>query len=194
MRLLLTELSARLAAHHPDPEDPRHRPFLTPPLTPAAVLLPLFEKQGETHLLLTERTHKVSHHKGQISFPGGKQDPEDPDLWATALRETFEEVGVAPEHVTHVGQLPALPTITRFCITPYVGWIPYPYTFVPSPDEIETLIEVPLSHLRDPFYRRIDEREVFGHRIPVYYYQYQSFTIWGVTGQLLFDFLNVLDA
>ena len=66
--------------------------------------------------------------------------------------------------------------------------------FLPDPDEIETLIEVPLSHLRDPFYRRIDEREVFGHRIPVYYYQYQGFTIWGVTGQLIFDFLNVLDA
>lgn len=135
-----TELAQRLERHAPSWSS-----FLPEPgaMTPAAVLLPIFYKAGEAHILLTMRTDQVSHHKGQISFPGGKSEPNDQSLAETALRESWEEVGLRREDVRLIGQMKPMPTLTRFWVHPFVGLIPYPYAFEVNPGEIATLIEVP---------------------------------------------------
>ncbi|MGD8625868.1 MAG: CoA pyrophosphatase, partial [Anaerolineae bacterium] len=94
-----------------------------PGLICAAVLIPLLYKEGEWHVAVTQRTHDVEHHKGQISFPGGACEPGDADLQATALRETWEEIGVPPETVEVLGTLDDFETISHFVVTPFVGVI-----------------------------------------------------------------------
>ena len=159
----------------------------------AAVLIPLFKKTGEYHILFTKRTEKVPHHKGQISFPGGQWDKEDPDLLATALRETEEEMGIAPQDVQILGELDDFCTASSdFCISPFVGLIPYPYPFRVNPHEIAEVIEAPLDVLRQENHMR---QEIFsrdGEPFPVYFYEYQDYTIWGATARILKEFLDLL--
>jgi len=159
----------------------------------AAVLIPLFKKTGEYHILFTKRTEKVAHHKGQISFPGGQRDKKDPDLLTTALRETEEEMGIAPKDVQILGELDDFCTAsTDFCISPFVGLIPYPYPFRVNPHEIAEVIEAPLRVLRQENQMR---QEIFlrdGEPFPVYFYEYQDYTIWGATARILKEFLDLL--
>ena len=102
-------------------------------LVPAAVMVLLYERDGEEHLLFQVRTHHVEHHKGEISLPGGAQDPEDGTLLMTALRETEEEIGVAASDIEIYGQLDDTPTRSNFVMSPFVGAItapgPYPFEF-----------------------------------------------------------------
>lgn len=159
----------------------------------AAVLIPLFKKDGEYHILFTKRTEKVEHHKGQVSFPGGRQDKKDPNLLATALREAEEEMGIVPKDVKILGELDDFCTAsTDFCISPFVALIPYPYPFQVNPHEIAEVIEAPLSALRQESQMR---QEIFlrdGEPFPVYFYEYQSYTIWGATARILKEFLDLL--
>ena len=105
------------------------------PLAPAAVILPLYQKDGEYHILFTKRTEHLEYHKGQVCFPGGGCDEQDKSLVDTALRETFEEIGVRPLDVEILGQLDNMGTVSSsFLITPFVGLIPYPYEFVVNRD------------------------------------------------------------
>lgn len=161
-------------------------------LTPAAILIPIFEKDNQTHILFTKRTDKVSHHKGQISFPGGKFDLTDKDLEETALRETYEEIGVETKDINIIGKINNMITNTSFIITPYVGTIPYPYDIKVSENEIDELIYVPVSHLLDKAFFREEQRYFNGQNITIYYYDYLKYTIWGVTGKILFDFLTLI--
>ena len=162
-------------------------------LVPAAVLIPLFFRAQEPWILLTERTHRVSHHKGQIAFPGGKfEAQQDADLAATALRESEEEVGLKAQDVKLLGAMQPMPTFTGFHVHPFVAEIPTDYHFVANPAEIETLIEVPLGHLQDTRFQRCVQRHWQGREYPVYYFEYQRFTIWGITGHLLYDFLQLI--
>jgi 8-oxo-dGTP pyrophosphatase MutT (NUDIX family) len=184
------DLARRLPQHQASWE----QDFGTETMTDAAVLIPLFYKEGQAHVLLTRRTDFVSHHKGQISFPGGKFEPNaDLNLAATALRESWEEVGLRVEDVRLLGQMQPMPTLTRFMIYPFVGVIPYPYPFQSNPGEIDTLIEVPLAHLLNPQYRRTGYRSFAGKEYQIYYFDYLEFTIWGITGHLLHDFLLLLN-
>jgi 8-oxo-dGTP pyrophosphatase MutT (NUDIX family) len=159
----------------------------------AAVLIPLFKKAGEYHILFTKRTEKVEHHKGQISFPGGRQDKKDPNLLTTALREAEEEMGIAPKDVQILGELDDFCTSsTDFCISPFVALIPYPYPFQVNPHEIAEVIEAPLSALRQEGQMR---QEIFlrdGEPFPVYFFEYQNHTIWGATARILKEFLDLL--
>ncbi len=161
-------------------------------LTPAAVLIPLFCKQGDMHLLFTERTKRVRHHKGQISFPGGARHDEDTDLLDTALRETYEEVGVAPDDVEVLGRLDQSRTITNYVITPYLGMIPYPYPFVTNPAEVEQLIEVPLSFILEDANLINDEVDFDGTRLVAEQYRYNGVVIWGATLRILHQLRNTL--
>jgi len=163
-----------------------------PGMTRAAVLIPLFKKNGEYHILFTRRTDKVEHHKGQISFPGGRKDEADKDLLATALREAEEEMGIRREDVQVLGELDDICTVTHFCVSPFVGVIPYPYPFRVSPREIEEVIEVPLAVLFEKSNLRKEFRELQGKRWPVYYYQYDRHTIWGATASILKQLLDLL--
>jgi len=160
----------------------------------AAVLLLIYEVHSEPHILFTLRTHLVETHKGQISFPGGAADPEDDDLRLTALRETYEELGVRPEHVEVVGQLDDSPSISGFMVTPYVGFIrgPVPYRFLPNRHEVAELIEVPLTHLMDRANVTEEVRQIDGRDLVMYSYLFKGHVIWGLTARILRQFLDLL--
>jgi len=163
-----------------------------PPFSHAAVLVPLFQKDGDCHLLFTKRSEEVKYHKGEISFPGGVVDEEDRELIHTALREADEEIGLKESDVQIIGVLDDIVTITEFIVTPIVGLFSYPYPFKISEVEIAELIEVPLASLleEDSF----SEREIFrgGQREVVFAYQYERHVIWGATARILKQFLDLI--
>lgn len=153
-------------------------------LIPAAVFVPLFRKNSSWHLLLTSRSAKVRYHKKQISFPGGMYNREDGNLLTTALRETEEELGIKASDIEVWGQLEETPTPTRFLITPFVGTFPYPYQLRPSADEIDHILEIPISHFIDTN-PAIQMMEFLGktHEIP--FYRANGRWIWGATGRIV---------
>ena len=163
-----------------------------PPFFHAAVLVPLFQKGEDCHLLFTKRSDQVKYHKGEISFPGGVVDEEDLELVNTALREAHEEIGLEKRDVEIVGILDDIVTVTQFIVTPVVGLFPYPYPFRVSEVEIAELIEVPLTSLLDE--NSFSEREIFrgGQNEIVYAYQYEKHVIWGATARILKQFLDLI--
>ncbi len=160
--------------------------------TPASVVIPLYQYKNETNIVFTKRSYKVRHHKGQISFPGGKFDKEDENLEITAFRETYEELGIKKEDLKLIGKMEEMVTITNFIVTPYVGIFEYPYDFKISEDEIDLIIHAPLKHFLDDSVLRIEEKVILGEKLKVYFFSYKEHTIWGVTGKILYDFLNIL--
>ncbi|MBS3919712.1 MAG: CoA pyrophosphatase [Deltaproteobacteria bacterium] len=165
-----------------------------PSFARAAVLVPLFNKEGSCHLLLTKRTDLVKYHKGEISFPGGMVDEDDLSLEKTALREAFEEIGLKEEDVQIIGALDDIITVTDFIVTPFVGLFPYPYRFETSSVEIAELIEVPLSFLLTK--ENFNEQEItrMGRREIISAYQYGKHTIWGATARILKQFLELISS
>ncbi|HLZ71564.1 MAG TPA: CoA pyrophosphatase [Dehalococcoidia bacterium] len=164
-----------------------------PDAMPSAVLVPLIHHGGADRVILTVRSHDVEHHKGQISFPGGAVHAADADLAATALRETWEEIGVRPEDVELLGQLDDIVTISNFVVAPFVGVIGHgPYEFVPSPIEVAEVIEPPLAHLLDPatLVWEAREGEAGASRHPALWYE--GHRIWGATARMLYGFLQLL--
>ena len=163
-----------------------------PPLARAAVLVPLFKKGEDCHIVFTTRSDNVRYHKGEISFPGGVFDEKDLELQQTALREAFEEIGLKESDVQIIGVLDDIITVTQFIVTPFVGLFPYPYPFELSPIEIAELIEVPLSALLDE--DCFSEREIIrGTRKEVVLaYQYENHIIWGATARILKQFLDLI--
>jgi len=165
-----------------------------PSLARAAVLIPLFQKGQDCHIVFTKRSDNVRYHKGEISFPGGVFDEEDLELQRTALREAFEEIGLKEDDVQIIGILDDIITVTQFIVTPFIGLFPYPYPFELSAIEIAELIEVPLSALlnEDCF----SEREIIrgtGKEV-VLAYQYQNHIIWGATARILKQFLDLISS
>jgi len=163
-----------------------------PPFSHAAVLVPLFKKGEDCHLLFTKRSDQVKHHKGEISFPGGVVDEEDLELINTALREAHEEIGLKKSDVQILGILDDIVTITEFIVTPIVGLFPYPYPFKVSEVEIAELIEVPLSSLLRE--KSFSDKEIIrgGQKEIVYAYQYEKHIIWGATARILKQFLDLI--
>lgn len=162
-------------------------------LTPAAVMLLLYRKDGEYCVLLNKRSMAVEHHKGEMSFPGGAKDPEDADFKATALRETYEEMGISPEDITILGRLDDNVTRSNFLVKVFVGAIPYPYEFRPSSIEIAEVVEIPIGILRDPATLRWDSRIEDGKRVPVRSYGYRQHLVYGATAKILDQFLDIID-
>jgi 8-oxo-dGTP pyrophosphatase MutT (NUDIX family) len=175
----------------------RHVPLLLPPeisRRQAAVLLPLFQGASDYHVVFTKRTDTLKHHKGQISFPGGSFEPADGDLLTTALRESYEEVGIQPNHVRILGRLDDLATFsTPFTISPFVGLIPYPYPFRPNPLEVAMVFDVPVSVLADPsvgcsYVRARDD----GATIIDYEFHIDGHVIWGATARIVRHLLTLM--
>ncbi len=169
------------------------REQLTGTLTPAGVLVPIFDRpDAGLSVLLTQRSAELKHHAGQISFPGGRMEPGDGDIATTALRETEEEVGIRSEHVTVVGYLPAMPTITGYAVTPIIGLVAA--AAVPEVDrtEVEFAFEVPLSFLLNPDNRRIVGRDLHGTTVPMTEFHYEQHRIWGATAMIILEFIKVL--
>ena len=160
--------------------------FSNKPLHPAAVLIPIYKKDGEYHVLLTKRTEEMEYHKGQICFPGGSHHKEDGNLKDTALREAYEEVGIHPEDVEILGELDSMGTLTsNFLITPFVGIIPYPYKFTVNKHEIDELIEVPFTSLADDSNYWEETRSAEGVTGKASFFRYKDKVIWGATARIL---------
>ncbi len=170
----------------------RSEPAGTADLVAAGVLAPLFFKDAAPHLLFTQRTFTVKDHRGQISFPGGVRHQCDPDLRATALRETQEEIGLDPQVVEVLGALPPVDTITGYRITPFVGVIPHPYDFRPNPLEVKRLLLLPLEDFYEPGRWSTGIYHYQGRATPVFYWRYNREVIWGATAQILLHLLAQL--
>lgn len=164
-------------------------------LIEAAVLIPIFRKEGEYHILFTQRSDQVAHHKGQVSFPGGGRSHSDTSLRDTAIRESREEVGLKAEDIEIVGELDDTPTTTSgYNISPFVAFIPYPYKFKLSPFEISEIFSIPVSALLYKVKKK-KERYTFGGRVFVgYSYEYEGRVIWGATAKIVQQFLEVWES
>jgi 8-oxo-dGTP pyrophosphatase MutT (NUDIX family) len=168
------------------------RRLLSQPLKPAGVLIPLFERPSGIAVLLTERSADLKNHAGQISFPGGQMEDGDPDIAATALRETFEEVGIAPELVEVFGYMRAMPTITGYAVTPVVGRVATEAELRLDPTEVESAFEVPLEFLLDVHNARRGERRYKGRTFPTVEYRFEGHRIWGATASIIVQFSKIV--
>lgn len=163
---------------------------------PAAVLVPLFERAGGWWVLLTRRTETVTTHQGQICFPGGRHEPTDESLAATALRECHEEIGLAPDAVRLLGPLDDHQTVFGVRISPYLGLIPADYPFRPQADEVAAIIELPLAFFTNPANRRVERfpAPTGGHREVHFFDRDPEPPVWGATARILAHWLDALAA
>ncbi len=159
-------------------------------LRPAAVLLLFYQRDGEDYFLFTRRTEHMPHHRGEISFPGGKRHSGAIDLQETALRETEEEMGIRREDVTILGRLDDFISFHGYHIVPFVGTFPYPYPFQADPREIAEVLEVPLRLLLDPDLVREEDWSHRGRYYPVHFFTVGRHEIWGLTAAILRQFLR----
>ena len=180
-----------------------HAPLLDemqPPVSPdevfrqAAVLLLVYPRGGEEHMVFMRRTETVMHHKGQISLPGGARDGTDPDDMFTALRETQEELGIDPALVEIAGTMsPIYARVSGFMITPVIGKLKADapdLAFSPNPEEVAEVIEVPMRILRDPETHHTRPVTHEGLTYNLHYYTYGSYEIWGATGRILYEYFK----
>ncbi len=161
-------------------------------LTPAAVLFPIVLRAEAPTVMLTQRTAHLRDHAGQISFPGGRIEPEDPSVLHAALREAEEEVGLAPEQVRVVGYLPEYRTSTGFSVTPVVGLVTPPFSVRPDPFEVAEVFEVPLSFLLDPANHQRHEVHWRGRLRQYYAMPYGDYFIWGATAGMIVSLSRLL--
>jgi 8-oxo-dGTP pyrophosphatase MutT (NUDIX family) len=153
--------------------------------TLAAVLVPLVNRPEGLSVLLTQRSADLPDHPGQISFPGGRVEPDDPSLAAAALREAAEEVGLPGERVAILGQLADYETVTGYRVTPVVGWVEPPFTLAPDPIEVADVFEVPLGFLLDPANQQRHFRMLGSRRRDFWAIPYGERYIWGATAAML---------
>jgi 8-oxo-dGTP pyrophosphatase MutT (NUDIX family) len=165
---------------------------LTANLRPAGVLIPIIERRASLSVLLTVRSSELTHHAGQISFPGGGMESHDIDIAATALREAQEEVGIHPHDVDIAGFLLPTPTVTGFAVTPVVGFVRETFSLRLDPVEVETAFEVPLDFLMDVRNEEHSEREFRGSTFPVVTFHYDGHRIWGATASILVTLRHTL--
>ena len=171
------------------PVDTRQR--LTESLTPAGILIPVMQHDpGRLALLLTQRSAGLRHHAGQVSFPGGRMEACDGDIAATALRETEEEVGIAPGQVDIIGFLRPMPTVTGFAVTPVVGLIEHGTEPAIDTIEVDSAFEVPLAFLLKPANRVFVERRLHGSTVTMAEYHFNDRRIWGATAFIIDRFIN----
>lgn len=158
----------------------------------AAVLVPIYSKQGQYYILFTRRTDKVKEHKGEISFPGGAYQEGDGTLVGTALRECAEEIGLMSDKVEVLGELDDMVTaVSNYIVTPLVGLIPWPYLFKMDEEEVEEIIEVPIRALLDKGCLEQKTEIIEGVEDTLLFYHYQDRVIWGATAQILKQFLDI---
>jgi 8-oxo-dGTP pyrophosphatase MutT (NUDIX family) len=158
----------------------------------AAVLVPLMTRAEGLHVLYTRRSDRLSSHRGQVAFPGGRFDPRDPHLLAAALRETHEEVGIAPDSVEVLGSFEGRETrASEIFVTPFVGIVRGPVAMRPDPKEVAEIFEVPLAALSDRRYR--GEYKWSNNGSTSYHpaILYGGQTIWGLTYYLTLRFLEL---
>jgi 8-oxo-dGTP pyrophosphatase MutT (NUDIX family) len=164
----------------------------------AAVLVPMFERGDDLHIVYIRRSDHVASHRGQVAFPGGRVDAADATLLDAALREAHEEVGIHPSTVEVIGAFPTMQTTTSgIVVAPFVGVIPSDTPLRPQLSEVAQIFDVPLTALRDPKYRGDYEWKSEGPasrtgKFPAILYGGQ--TIWGLTLRITLNLLELLDS
>ena len=187
-RLLLEPPSLPLMPSRSDFDlNPDLRPTSPRTLAPAAVLMPIVQRDEPT-VLFTRRTEHLSRHAGQVSFPGGRAQDDDRTLVDTALRETHEEIGVAADFISIAGFLDPYETGTGYAILPVVGLLRRGFAVVPEVNEVAEIFEVPLAFLLDPANREKRTGEWQGQRRDFYAFEYNGHYIWGATAAILVNF------
>jgi len=176
-----TELNRRLQKHFP--ADP----------VPAAVLVPLIDRPDGLSILLTQRASGLAKHSGQISFPGGRLEPSDPDVASAALREANEEVGLDPARVQVFGYLPDHIVISGFRVTPVLSLVTPPFTLELNPAEVAGVFEVPVSHVFDSKNHQARLRRVGDEELMLYDIPWQGQNIWGATAGMLLTFMRMVE-
>jgi len=192
LRARLLQQPPGITAHDDYDLDPAHRPAAFGAVK-AAVLLPVIQR-AQPVLLFTRRTDTLARHSGQVSFPGGRSEADDVSPTATALRETFEETGIAPSFVTVAGYLDRYLTGTGFDIQPVVGLLAEGFALAPDPREVADVFEVPLAFLCDPANRRRESREIGGRQRTFYAFTYREHEIWGATAAIVVNLVEHLNA
>jgi 8-oxo-dGTP pyrophosphatase MutT (NUDIX family) len=159
----------------------------------SAVLVPLYFWEGQYHIIFIRRTETVKAHKGQISFPGGMCEKEDKSLVDTALRESHEEIGLRAEDVEILGELDdEITTTSNYIVSPFVGFIPWPYRFIENKDEVDEILKAPLAALLDNDCFKPDTEILDGKEVGSYAYHYRGNVIWGATARILYKLLNLI--
>jgi len=157
----------------------------------AAVLMPIFKRGNEYHFLLTRRTEEVQTHKGQISFPGGMREGKE-NLLKTALRETYEEVGIEEKSVENLGRFHDYLSINGFRVTPFAGFISEPFATIRQVREVAEILQVPFDIFMDPSRFRIERQIRHNRETDVYFYSHGTHEIWGLTALIIKDFFDAL--
>ena len=161
-------------------------------VTPASVLVPIVTHGAGLTILFTQRTAHLRAHSGQVSFPGGRAEPDDASPEFTALRETREEIGLAPERVEVLARMPEYLTRTGFRVTPVIGLVAPPLALVPDSREVADVFEVPLAFLLDPANHKRETRPIGDRTVTFYVLQYGNRRIWGATAGMLVNLYRML--
>lgn len=160
----------------------------------AAVLVPIVCREQALSILLTRRTDHLARHAGQVSFPGGRSEPDDADAIATALRETHEEVGIDTALLEPFGYLDSLETVSGYRVTPVVAWLDSGYRIAPDPHEVADVFEVPLETFLAPENLRRLRVEYRGRPREILEFAHAGPRIWGATATMLFNLVRRLEA
>lgn len=163
-------------------------------LTPASVLFPIVRRETGWNVLLTQRTDHLRDHPGQISFPGGRVEPEDQSPVHTALRETQEEIGLSADHIEVIGFLPDYCTITGYRVTPVVALVMPPFALSPDAHEVAQVFEVPFDFLMNPANHQEHVIQRNGRPRKFYAVPYQDYFIWGATAGIILSLHRALAA
>jgi len=157
----------------------------------ASVLVPLHEKDGEPHVIVTQRPSTMRRHAGQISLPGGALDHGEESVQG-ALREAHEEIGLDRRQVKVLGRLSEVVVLTSpFRLTPWVASVPYPYPYAAAPGEVEEIVHVPIAALLDGTAYGVRRVEAYGMTLDTHTYTVGRYVIWGATARILHELLKV---
>lgn len=181
---MLDQLINRVRQYRPAPLDQA--------LPEASVLVPVTEYPHRPELILTRRALTMNSHAGEVAFPGGKRDPGDPDLLATALRESEEEVGLPPAQVQVLGQLAQLRSRAGIKVTPWVGLVPPDVPLAPNPSELDSIFRVPLAFFAEQRPQLDHPVRWQGHEYLMPTWRWEGQVIWGLTAYIIVDLVNTV--
>lgn len=161
----------------------------------AAVLIPFVCVEGNWSLLFTRRADTLINHRGQVSFPGGGMDDRDRSSEETALRETYEEIGLRNPDVHIIGNMPDFVTISNYLVTPVVAWINWPIPLEISTDEVSRVFTIPINWLKDPdnWEERLYSHPNGSYGKVIYYNLFDDELLWGVSAKITNDLMNILN-